>query len=72
METCRLRMNLVALIDVLMILSIQPLQPNYDYPSNIVLWLTIVGSNIMQAVVHFLQFNTKMTFFEHRVCTRPY
>ena len=63
METCRLRMTLVAVIDVLMILSVQPLQPNYDYPSNIVIWLTIVGSNIMQAVVHSLQFNTKMTFF---------
>ena len=45
-------MTIVAVIDVLMTLSVQPLKPNYDYPSNIVLWLTIVGPKIMQAVVH--------------------
>ena len=69
METCRLRVTLVAVIDVLMILSVQPLRTNSDDPSNLVIWSTVVGLNTMQAVVHSLQFNTNMTFFARRVRT---
>jgi len=68
----KLRVTVVALVDVLMLLGVRSylaggLILGGEGTSRAIFWGLLIASTALQATVHSMQFNAQMTFFAHRV-----